>query len=86
MDTLLCGMMAACNWVVATIFLRFWKQTHDRLFLFFSMAFVVFGFSRVPRAFLESGSAWAIFPFVVRCAAYFLLLLAIIDKNTRKHP
>lgn len=81
MDIFLCGMMAACNWVVAVIFFRFWRQTHDRLLLLFAIAFVVFGFSRVPRAFLDPGSGWSLFPFVVRCVAYCLLLLAIIDKN-----
>jgi hypothetical protein len=80
-DIYLCGLISACNWVVATIFLKFWRQTHDRLFLFFGLAFVVFGFSRMPRAFLDPDSVWAIYPFLVRFIAYACILLAIIDKN-----
>jgi hypothetical protein len=84
MDIYLCGMLAACNWVVAVIFLRFWRQTHDRLFLLFALAFIVFGFSRVPRAFLEPDSALRIYPSLVRFVAYASILLAIIDKNFRR--
>lgn len=81
MDIFLCGMITAGNWVAAVIFLRFWRQTRDRLFLFFSLAFIVFGFSRMPRAFLNPDSAWVIYLYVVRFIAFASLLLAIIDKN-----
>jgi hypothetical protein len=66
MDIYLCGMMTAFNWVAAAIFLRFWRQTRDRFFLYFALAFVVFGFSRMPRALLDPDSAWAMYPFLVR--------------------
>lgn len=86
MDIFLCGMITACSWVAAAIFLRFWRQTHDRLFLFFALAFMVFGCSRVPRAFLDSGSVWAIYPFLVRFFAFASILLAIADKNLQAEP
>jgi hypothetical protein len=81
MDIYLCGMMTAFNWVAAAIFLRFWRQTRDRFFLYFALAFVVFGFSRMPRALLDPDSAWAMYPFLVRFVAYTSILLAIVDKN-----
>lgn len=81
MDIFLCGMITACNWVAAVIFLRYWRQSHDRFFLFFTFAFLVFGFSRVPRAFLDPASPWALYPFLVRFIAYMSILLAIVDKN-----
>ena len=81
MDIYLCGMITAFNWVAAVIFLRFWRQTRDRFFLYFALAFVVFGFSRMPRALLDPDSAWAIYPFLVRFVAYTSILLAIVDKN-----
>jgi drug/metabolite transporter (DMT)-like permease len=80
-EIFLCGMITACNWVAATIFLRFWRQTRDRLFLFFALAFIVFGFSRMPRAFLDPNSAWVIYLYVVRFVAFASILLAIVDKN-----
>lgn len=81
MDVYLCGMITACNWIAATIFLRFWKQTRDRLFLFFALAFLVFGFSRLPRAFVEPDAAWTVYTYLVRFIAHASLLVAILDKN-----
>lgn len=81
MEIFLCGMITACNWVAAVIFLRFWRQTQDRLFLFFALAFIVFGFSRMPRAYLDPNSAWVIYLYLVRFVAFASILLAIVDKN-----
>lgn len=81
MEIFLSGMLTACNWVAATVFLRFWRETRDRLFLYFAVAFVVFGLSRMPRVFQEPGSEWLIYSFIVRFVAYASLLAAIIDKN-----
>lgn len=83
MDIFLCGMITACNWTAAVIFMRFWRQTHDRFFLFFAVAFLVFGFSRVPRAFLDPDSRLIIYPFLIRFAAYMSILAAIVDKNLK---
>ncbi len=81
MDIFLCGMITACNWVAALMFCRFWRQTRDRFFLYFSIAFIVFGLTRVPRAFLDPHGAWAIYTFVVRVIANVAILMAILDKN-----
>ncbi len=81
MDIFLCGMITACNWVAATLFLKFWRESRDRLFLYFAVAFLVFGFSRMPRAFLPPEGAFAIYFFLVRFIAYAAILAAIIDKN-----
>lgn len=84
MDIFLCGMLTACSWVAAAVFLRYWRQTQDRFFLFFVFAFVVFGFSRVPRAFLDPESPLAIYPFTVRLLGYVSILVAIVDKNLQR--
>lgn len=51
MNLYLSGMIMACAWVIATIFLRYWRETRDRLFLLFAVAFFAFGLSRL-RAFV----------------------------------
>ncbi len=40
MDIFLAGMITGFNCVVALVFMRFWVQTRDRLFLWFSIAFL----------------------------------------------
>jgi hypothetical protein len=81
MELYLCGMITVCYWVIATLFLRFWRETHDRLFLLFALAFATMGLNRLPLAFLATDSAWAIYPYIVRFIAFGSILAAIVDKN-----
>jgi hypothetical protein len=61
-------------------FLRFWRNTHDRLFLMFSIAFWLLGIIRVAMVALgQPGEDHFLYWF--RLAAYLLILIAIIDKN-----
>jgi len=80
MEFFMAGMIAALNGVIALVFLRFWRDTHDRLFLMFSLAFVALGLSRF-RSFLAVDSPWHILPHVVRFFAFLTILIAVIDKN-----
>jgi hypothetical protein len=80
MEYFMAGMIAALNGVIALIFLRFWRDTHDRLFLMFSLAFLALGLSRF-RSFIAIDSPWHILPHIVRFLAFLTILIAVIDKN-----
>ncbi len=69
--------------VVALLFFRYWRQTHDRLFLMFAGGFVVFAVSRLILAFLEEDDEGRIFVYALRLLPFLLILAAIIDKNRR---
>lgn len=69
--------------VIVMFFLRFWKRTRDRLFLFFAGAFVVMMIERIVRAVMEVENEWAPYVYLVRLAAFVLILVAIVDKNRR---
>lgn len=69
--------------VIALFFLRFWKTTRDRLFLFFSLAFVLLLMERIVRASFEIQSEWIPAVYLFRLIGYGLLLWAVIDKNRR---
>jgi hypothetical protein len=61
-------------------FLRFWRKTHDRLFLMFAIAFWLLGVIRIAMVALgQPGEDHYLYWF--RLAAYLLILVAIIDKN-----
>jgi hypothetical protein len=83
MELFLTGMIAAFNLVASLVFLRFWRDTHDRLFLLFSLAFLAFGLSRF-RAFIPAESSWVVFPHIVRFLAILTILAAVIDKNLQQ--
>jgi hypothetical protein len=68
---------------VALFFVRFWLRTRDRLFVFFSAAFLVMMLERIIRAILVQDTEWAPYVYSVRLVAFALILVAIVDKNRR---
>ena len=75
------GALGACYLIAALFFLRFWRQSRDRLFALFAAAFVMLALQRVGLALAvryELQTTWA---YVMRLAAFVIILYAIIDKN-----
>ena len=67
--------------VAGLFFLRFWRQTSDRLFLIFAISFWILGAQRLALALtaqmVESHTGF----YLVRLFAFLLILVAIVDKN-----
>ena len=78
-NVFLMGVIATTCWVAAVFFLRFWRDTHDRLFAIFSAAFLLLGLTRLALIFVEAEDNHYVY--WVRLAAFVLILVAIIDKN-----
>jgi len=73
---------AAMGWMAcALFFLRFWKQSHERLFAFFSLAFALLGLNSVASALMESMDERRYYLYVARLVAFLIILYAIWDKN-----
>jgi hypothetical protein len=81
MNEMLVGAIATASVVAGLFFLRFWKSTRDRFFLFFAVSFFLEGFNRFFLGIMgwlrEEAPAY----YLVRLVAYGLILLAILDKN-----
>ena len=67
--------------VAAAFFLRFWRRTHDRLFLAFGAAFVLLAVNQVLATFLGAGDERTPYTYVLRVLGFVLILYAIVDKN-----
>ena len=67
--------------VAALFFLRFWKETGDRLFALFAVAFAVLGVNRVLLTYFAEPHEARTWLYLVRLLAYLLMLAAIVDKN-----
>ena len=67
--------------VCGMFFLRFWRQTHDRLFLVFAFAFWLLGLQRLALVLTGVGQESRTGLYLVRLFAFLLILGAIIDKN-----
>ena len=81
MQPFLWGALAACCFVAALVFVRFWTATHDRLLLFFALAFGVLGVHWTALGILNVDVETRPYIYVIRLAAFILLIVGIIDKN-----
>ena len=75
------GAIAMGCAVAGLFFLRFWRATRDRLFVYFAAAFWGLAVERMMFLGLsvhEESQHWI---FLVRLAAFLLIIAAIVDKN-----
>jgi hypothetical protein len=70
--------MLACL-AIGLFFFRYWRETADRLFGIFALAFWVFAVNRFLLLLLdEEQEVWV---YASRAAAFLLIIAAIVDKN-----
>jgi hypothetical protein len=81
MEDCIMGAMAMACAVIGLFFLRFWRETGDRLFVIFAVAFWLFGVTRAALAILPDSSEHGLVIYLVRLAAFGLILIGVIDKN-----
>lgn len=76
------GAIAMASLTAALFFLRFWKSTHDRFFLYFAISFALETVSRMLHL-ASHTSANDPLIYLIRLVAYGLILVAIVEKNRR---
>lgn len=81
MNDIMTGAIAAASLVIALFFLRFWRNTRDRFFLYFSMSFAIEGVHRLYSAVHDNGGEDSPLHYLIRLLAYGLILWAILEKN-----
>jgi hypothetical protein len=79
--TFLWGASAAAAAVAGLFFLKFWRRTRDRFFLAFALAFWALTFNWVGLAATRRGDEARTYFYLVRLAAFVLILGAVADKN-----
>lgn len=81
MSDFVSGALALGYLTAGLFFLRFWKETRDRLFGIFATAFFLLAFQRSMLTLTTDAREEAILLYAVRLLAFLLILYAIIDKN-----
>jgi hypothetical protein len=69
--------------VAGLFFLRFWRRTHDGLFVAFAFAFWLLGLTQGLLAFTDIPVEERSWLFLLRLAAFSLILISIWRKNRR---
>lgn len=86
METLLDFLSGAITMgflVAGFFFLRFWKRTRESLFLAFAAAFWLLGLAQALLAFTNIPVEERSWLFLLRLAAFSLILVSIWKKNRR---
>ncbi len=81
MNQLLLGAIAMGNLVIGLFFVRFWRKTRDRFFLFFAVSFILEGSNRVLLGLSQGSNENEPIFYLVRLLSFVLILIAIVDKN-----
>lgn len=80
------GAAAMACVVVGLFFARYWRETRDRFFLFFAVAFWAFALNWVGLAVVQPSEESTHWFYVLRLVAFLSIIAAIIDKNRRAGP
>ena len=81
MNRFLLGTLAAFSAAIALFFLKFMRETRDRLYGFFSAAFGVLTVDWIARALLTPGHESQHYLFLIRLLAFLLIIAGIAAKN-----
>jgi hypothetical protein len=84
MEEMLIGAIAMACFAVGTFFIRYWRTTGDRFFLYFAASFWIQALNRVHMGSTDPGEEYRAAYYLVRLLAYVLILLAIWEKNRRR--
>ena len=77
----LAGATVMGFWLAGLFFFRFWKKTHDGLFLAFTLAFWLLGISQALLSFSDVPVEERSPLYLLRLAAFVLILIAVWRKN-----
>lgn len=83
LNQVLLGALAMAAWIAGLFFLRFWRASRDRLFVFFALAFWLLAINWLARALIRWEPSAQHEVFLLRLVAFTLIIVGVIDKNRR---
>lgn len=81
MSRFILGLLTALSATIALFFLKFQRESKDRLFGFFAAAFGVLAIDWLAHALVNSRHESQHYLFLIRLLAFLLILAGIADKN-----
>lgn len=81
MNDVLSGAIIAGYAIVGLFFLRFWRDTRDRLFAIFAFSFWMLALQRVLLTVSGDVGERSAYLYLLRLAAFLLIVFAVLDKN-----
>jgi hypothetical protein len=81
MNRFVLGMLVAFSAALSLLFLKYWRESRDRLFAFFSAAFAILGIDWLAHALLNPRHESQHYLFIFRLVAFLLIIAGIISKS-----
>jgi hypothetical protein len=78
----LSGAVTFGFFAAALFFFRFWRRTADRLFLWFGLSFLLLAAGQGLVSLLDLPAEEKSWVFLLRLAAFAIIVVAILRKNT----
>ena len=75
------GVTACGAWVAGLFFLRFWRESGDRLFVYFGTAFWLLSLSWALVGLISPTEETRPYVYAIRLLAFLLLIGGIVNKN-----
>lgn len=75
------GAVAMAAIVAGVVFLTYWRDSRDRLFVYFAIAFWVLAANWILVALIDPSAEHRHWFYVMRLFAFALIAVAIADKN-----
>ncbi len=80
-DTFISGVIVALCVIAGLFFFRFWRGTQDRFFGLFGTSFLLLAVNYLVLAFNPRESEVRPYLYLIRLAAFLMIIFAVIDKN-----
>ena len=84
LDGVLVGYIFCASLAASLFFLKFWRATHDQLFVAFAIVFAIEGITRLIGAFVTLPDDQIPYIYLARLFAYLILIASIVYKNRRR--
>lgn len=84
METFFGGMITGGHLIAGLFFLKFWKRSQDALFAAFALAFWLLALNQFLLVVMKVSSEEQSWIYLLRLAAFVLIAVAIVHKNTRR--
>lgn len=82
-NAILTGAVIMVSLTISLFFLRFWRSTRDKFFLYFAISFALEAVNRIVLNLTVTQNEDMPVFYLIRLLAYALILFAILEKNKR---
>jgi len=83
-NNMMFGAVIMASFTISLFFLKFWKNTRDRFFLYFAISFLLDGICRITLAATANANDYDPVVYTIRLISFLVIIYAIFEKNNAR--